>query len=73
MYLSEKQSLLLHWLEQADSSALGECNGPVLSSLLDQGLATIEADPRPGYELFGRVRLTDAGRAALIWAKPELP
>lgn len=58
------ETFLLEWLSKAESSAFGECEGAILDALLVKGLARVEWVPNKPAQ-YGRVYLTDAGRAAL--------
>lgn len=61
--LNAKESFLLRWLSDEDSSLLGECNGPDLEKLVSLGLATI-SDRRPDMpDEYRSVSLTDEGHA----------
>lgn len=56
---------LLEWLSKEDSSAYGECRGEALDRLIGKGFAEVGPTP-PGLDKnYARVRLTEAGRAAL--------
>lgn len=60
---------LLAWLDKAESSAFGECKGEVLDDAVRRQFATISPPPPGRDENFGRVRLTDLGRAELSAAR----
>lgn len=58
---------LLDWLGREDSSAYGECKGPLLDQLIDDRLVMVRADgiPSRGTD-YHRVSLTEAGWAELV-------
>lgn len=57
---------LLRWLSESDSSAYGECHGPLLDELVADGLVALGPVP-PGkdMEYYRRVSLTEQGWAEL--------
>jgi hypothetical protein len=59
------EQFLLNWLSKEESSAYGECRGAVLDGLIAKGFAEVAAPPPGRDKDYARVRLTDAGRAAL--------
>lgn len=61
--MTEKE--LLEWLSQEDSSAYGECHGEQLDALIANGLAEVGPPPPGRSRMYARVRLTEAGIAAL--------
>ena len=64
---------LLHWLGDADTSALGECDGSALDVLMALGLATIDAANVGRDPLNARVSLTNLGIAVLTTLKRREP
>ena len=61
---SPSECHLLHWLEKADDSAYGECKGKDLDRLKSLGYVTYDFDPASPRADYGRVKLTDEGKAA---------
>jgi hypothetical protein len=62
--LSRDEHHLLDWLAKEDSSVVGECRGPALSELVARGFAVLVSTDVRGAD-YGRVALTDKGRALL--------
>lgn len=65
MELTKRKGFLLDWLAKEDSSAYGECHGPDLNWLREQGLAEWPVN-ETGHAANGswtRVKLTEAGMA----------
>lgn len=61
--LTKAQRFVLNWLNEAETSAYGECRGKDLDALMTAGLAGIV---RPATdENYSRVAITPAGRHAL--------
>ncbi|QXV73549.1 hypothetical protein [Rhizobium phage RHph_X2_30] len=63
--LTSGERSLLEWLSKEESSSLGECDGGDLTHLVQLGLAEIGQSPPGMHRHYSRVRLTEAGRAAL--------
>jgi len=73
--LDKDETALLSWLGEETYSQYGECQGPVLDSLVAKGLVKIHGQsehqenfiPVNGAgELYRAVSLTDAGKQVLI-------
>lgn len=77
--LTKSEGFLLDWLGKEDSSAYGECHGADLDRLRALGLVTWPVHPegtadaaggslggKPVRGFWERVRLTEAGIAALV-------
>lgn len=69
--LTSQERFLLEWLGKEESSALGECSGCDLDVLINRGFAVIAPAPEGQHRHFGRVSLTDAGRATLSCQQEE--
>lgn len=66
--LGKNEWFLLEWLSKEDSSAYGECNGPALDKLVDEGIAELGPVPARGAD-YRRVWLTDYGWEVLTDAR----
>lgn len=59
--LTREQRFLLEWLAKEDSSALGECEGSALNTLIERGYATIGPMPDGHPRQYARVKVTETG------------
>jgi hypothetical protein len=63
--LTSRELFLLEWLSKEDASPLGECEGAILTTLVDLGLASIGPTPTGKHRHYAPVTVTEAGWSAL--------